>query len=301
MQHTQHQYGQQAQQTQQENLSRRRFLKMAAALAVAPAFAGGGGYVYATRLEPSWVEVEQVEITLPRLTPAFDGFRLVQISDLHFDNDWMTRERLLSVVELVNQQAPDQVVITGDFVSQRLNDDSKLALTEVLSKLPAKTLSVLGNHDHWARERDVRTVIKQSGGIDLSNYVWTLQRDGEQLHIAGVDDIWQNEQRLDIVLSNLPAKGAAILLAHEPDYADTSAATGRFDLQLSGHSHGGQVKLPFIGAPILPAMGQKYWAGLYQVGSMYQYTNRGLGMVRPYVRFNCRPEISVITLRSPLV
>jgi predicted MPP superfamily phosphohydrolase len=88
-----------------------------------------------------------------------------------------------------------------------------------------------------------------------------------------------------------------VLLAHEPDFADTSAATGRFALQISGHSHGGQVRLPFMRL-VLPQLGEKYPMGLYQVGGMYQYTNRGLGMVSPRVRFNCRPEITILTLQA---
>jgi predicted MPP superfamily phosphohydrolase len=87
-------------------------------------------------------------------------------------------------------------------------------------------------------------------------------------------------------------------MAHEPDFADERAETGRFDLQISGHSHGGQVDLPFIGAPVLPLWAHKYSRGLYQVRNMYQYTNVGVGMTPPYIRFNCRPEITVFTLES---
>jgi predicted MPP superfamily phosphohydrolase len=87
-------------------------------------------------------------------------------------------------------------------------------------------------------------------------------------------------------------------LAHEPDFADTSAATGRFDLQLSGHTHGGQVVLPFIGPPILPHLGRKYPSGLYKVQEMFQYTNRGVGMARLPLRINCPPEITVFILES---
>ena len=274
---------------------------MAAAVAVAPAFAGGGGYVYATRLEPGWVSVTHVDLTLPRLTPAFDGFRVVQISDLHYDQDWMTKDRLRSAVALVNAQTPDQVVITGDFITNKFTTSKQADLIEVLSELPAKSFAVLGNHDHWSSPSGIRMVIQQAGHIDLGNRVWTLKRDGQTLHFAGVDDIWEGKQRLDMVTAVLPNDGATILLAHEPDYADTSAAVNRFDLQLSGHSHGGQVRLPMLGAPILPDMGMKYPAGLYQVGSMYQYTNRGLGMVKPFVRFNCRPEITVLTLHAPQI
>jgi predicted MPP superfamily phosphohydrolase len=102
---------------------------------------------------------------------------------------------------------------------------------------------------------------------------------------------------LQPILTKMGAAQGAILLAHEPDFADTSAATGKFDLQLSGHSHGGQVHIPGF-KRIAPPLGQKYLAGQYQVQQMIQYTSRGLGLVTPRVRFNCRPELTVITLRS---
>ncbi|HVO42428.1 MAG TPA: hypothetical protein VMT34_07385, partial [Aggregatilineales bacterium] len=106
--------------------------------------------------------------------------------------------------------------------------------------------------------------------------------------------------RLPAVLAQLPGEAAAVLLVHEPDFADVSAATGRFDLQLSGHSHGGQVIPPFFKRPpVLPLLGKKYPIGVYRVDGMVQYTNRGLGMLRPYIRVNCRPEITMLTLHSP--
>jgi predicted MPP superfamily phosphohydrolase len=110
--------------------------------------------------------------------------------------------------------------------------------------------------------------------------------------------VYVGQNRIEKVLEKLPEQGCAILMVHEPDFADESAATGRFDLQISGHSHGGQVNLPLLGAPVLPRFGRKYPQGLYQVGSMYQYTNRGVGMTPPYIRINCRPEITVFTLES---
>jgi predicted MPP superfamily phosphohydrolase len=119
------------------------------------------------------------------------------------------------------------------------------------------------------------------------------------LHVAGIDDIMEGGSRLDLVLRDLPDSGAAILLAHEPDFADVSAATGRFDLQLSGHSHGGQVRVPLLMRLALPPFSQRYTSGLYRVDGMLQYTNRGLGFVDMRLRFLCRPEITVLTLRSP--
>jgi len=141
-------------------------------------------------------------------------------------------------------------------------------------------------------------MLHQSGIKALNNSVYSLKRGNDFLHIAGVDDVAVGFDRMDVVESRLPEKGCAISLVHEPDYADISAKTGRFDLQLSGHSHGGQVVFPVIGPPILPRLARKYPTGLYKVKDMYQYTNRGLGMTPPYVRFNCRPEITVFTLES---
>ena len=128
----------------------------------------------------------------------------------------------------------------------------------------------------------------------------TLERGGALLHVAGLDDVWEDKHRLDRVLDILPGEGGSILLAHEPDIADEVAATGRFDLQISGHSHGGQVVIPLVGPPRLPPYGQKYPLGHYRIGpeGMHLYTTRGIGMIRPYVRFNCRPEITVYTLAA---
>jgi uncharacterized protein len=111
-----------------------------------------------------------------------------------------------------------------------------------------------------------------------------------------VGDVFEEEDDLDLVLTQLPPTGAAIMLAHEPDFADETAATGRFGLQLSGHSHGGQIRIPFINRGFRPKLARKYPIGRYQIGNMTQYTNRGIGTVKVYARFNCRPEISVFTL-----
>jgi len=273
-------------------------LKAAALSVLGTGLLGAGGYIYANQVEPGWVELTPISLTLPHLASEFDGYRIVQISDIHLDI-WTPRDRLSQAVEMVNRQSPDLVVITGDFVTY-LAGQFAADLVAVLGALASLqvTLAVLGNHDHWTDASVVRQVIAQSGIVELSNAVYTLRRGEAMLHIAGVDDVWERQDRLDLVLAQLPVEGAAILLAHEPDFADVSAATGRFDLQLSGHSHGGQVIIPFRGPPLLPLHAQKYPVGRYQVGGMVQYTNRGLGMISPPVRFNCRPEIALFTLHA---
>ncbi len=244
-----------------------------------------------------------MEISLPRLAKSFDGFRITQISDIHIGG-WMNRERLSRVVDLVLGTNPDLVVVTGDHVFghtwtsglDAVVDDYVGELSRLAASYPI--LGILGNHDHWSDAGKVRAMLVRSQIRELSNSVFSIERDGEYLHIAGVDDVWVGAANLDKVLEALPESGAAILLAHEPDYADVTARTRRFDLQLSGHSHGGQVAIPFSGPPVLPDWGKKYYSGLYKVKEMWQYTNRGVGMVEPAVRFNCRPEITVFTLKA---
>ena len=254
------------------------------------------GLVYATQIEPSWIDVRTVTLTLPHLAPEFSGYRLVQLSDIHADR-WMDADRLGRVVEQVNQLHPDSVVLTGDFVTRNAEQFAPtLAALEQLRPRD-KVLGVLGNHDAWSNPDLIQSTLEMAGVQVLSNQVATLQRQSALLNIAGVDDIWAKRDRLSAVLAALPASGAAILLAHEPDFADQSAATGLFDLELSGHSHGGQVKLPLV-KRFVPPLADKYPIGQYTVGSMIQYTNRGVGMSGLHVRFNCRPEITVFTLAA---
>lgn len=279
--------------------SRRKFLKLTLAGTFATAGMGVGGYAYARDVEPRWVEVNPLTLQLPRLTPDFNGYRLVQISDIHMGTG-MTSDHLAYIVDLVNAQTPDAVAITGDFVTHGDLGPLMPALIAPLRRLQAADgiFAVLGNHDHWTDPNAIRAMLVQSGVRDLSNGVHTLSRGGESLHLAGVDDYWERQDKLDDVLAALPADGAALLLAHEPDYADISAATGRFDLQISGHSHGGQFVIPFVGPPVVPTYAEKYPLGRYQVGDMIQYTNRGVGTINPALRFNCRPEITVFTLET---
>jgi hypothetical protein len=279
-------------------LTRRAFLKMALAQGVAGMAALPLSYGYATQIEPTWLALDSLELRLPRLSPAFEGYRLVHISDLHADES-LEMAHLAEVVGRINALQPDLVAITGDFISLQLWPifDPYVATLRQLEASDG-VVAVLGNHDHWHDPDGVRRLLAQSGIQDLSNRQYSLTRGSDQLHLCGVDDVWEGLDRLELVLADLPDDGAAILLAHEPDFADTSAASGRFDLQLSGHSHGGQVRLPWIGAPILPPLAQRYPIGLYQVGTMWQYTTRGIGMVSPKVRFGCRPEITLLTLRA---
>lgn len=282
-------------------ISRRQFLKKIGRTAAGMVVLGGGGWAYSSKVEPFWFQLVRVTLTLPRLDPAFNGFKLVQFSDIHL-SELITGTQVRQAVETALAQQPDLVAVTGDFVDETYGlHDSVAILINVLRPLAEQvtTVSVLGNHDYHVGAGAVRRVMSESHMIELSNRSITLERGAARLHIAGVDDVAEGHARLSQVLKGLDGDDqAAILLAHEPDFADSAAMSQRFDLQISGHSHGGQVAAPFVGPLILPPYGRKYPSGLYRVGGMLQYTNRGLGTIPPRLRFNCRPEITLFTLKS---
>ena len=283
--------------------TRRDFLKLLGVAALDFGVLAIGIAGYSVLVEPNWFKLETVPLKLPRLPKSFSGIRVAQISDIHMGG-WMNPDRLQRVADLIIAQRPDLLLITGDFLigddqvafSHEAVNDLIVGLSRLTDLFP--TLAVLGNHDYWTDAETVRRMLSSCGITDLTNKVYTLERGDERLHLCGVDDVWEGEVRLEEVIAQLPEDGAAILMAHEPDFADISAMTGRFDLQLSGHTHGGQVVLPIWGPPVLPYLGQKYPSGLYKVGEMYQYTNRGVGMARLPIRINCPPEVTLFILES---
>ncbi|MGA7076157.1 MAG: metallophosphoesterase [Halobacteriota archaeon] len=246
--------------------------------------------------EPSVFEIGHVDVAIPDLDPAFRGYRIASIADIHLD-EWLNARRFEEVIDLINRQQPDLVAIIGDLFSYEVDGLSRQMVAS-LNKLRPKdaSVAVLGNHDHWVGAAAVRQILEQSNVIDLSNDVLTLNKGRATLHVAGVDSVMSRRNRLDTVLKKLPPLGPAILLAHEPDFADVSSATGRFSLQISGHSHGGQWIVPGIGPPIRGLYSRKYPLGRYRVGDMTHYTNRGIGTSIIRLRINCPPEITIFTL-----
>jgi uncharacterized protein len=254
-----------------------------------------GATAYMTKLEPGWLKIERIRIPIQALPPAFDGFRIVQLSDIHQGN-FTNKETIEHAVQIALDLSPDLIVLTGDYV---LDVMDAAALHAIFSQLAmhGSVSAILGNHDHWMDAGWVRQVLADAGIFELQNTSQIITRGDQAIWLVGVDDIWEMQHDLSAALSNVPLGATTILLAHEPDYADEATLTNRITLQLSGHSHGGQVRIPGRGAPILPYLGQKYPYGLRQVGSMWLYTNRGVGEIPPAVRINCRPEVTEITLK----
>ena len=277
-------------------LSRRKFL--AGGVLGLAALAGADTLA----VEPRDLQPRRVNVLLKRLPEAFDGFRIAQISDIHF-GPYMGQAGVERAVRLAQSFQPDLVALTGDFVShpwKQGNGRSGAMFIEpcadVLAQLKdTRMIAVLGNHDHFNGANIVEAGLKERGIAVPRNASLPLERGKDRIWIAGVDDVWVRTADLGRTLRGIPTTEATILLAHEPDFAD-HAACFPVDLQLSGHSHGGQVRLPGIGALVLPEMAHKYPIGLNRVGALQVYTNVGLGVINPPVRFLCPPEVTFLTL-----
>jgi uncharacterized protein len=260
-----------------------------------------------TIFEANRPQLVSIEVSLPRLHQSWDGFRIAQLSDLHYD-DYFSVVPLRKAVEIVNRLQPDLVVLTGDFVTSPLKDSRRLKTyaaaaiepcAELLSQLraPYGILAALGNHDVGTNAAHIIDVLQSHAIPVLRNRSVPVAREGKRLWFAGVDDVLQGKPDLDRALDGIPPTEPVVLLSHEPDWADF-VANHPVDLQLSGHSHGGQIRIPLIGAPYLPKLARKYPSGLRRIGPLALYTNVGIGTVRIPMRLNCPPEVTLITVRA---
>ena len=235
--------------------------------------------------------VDRVVVPWAGLPPDLNGFTVAHLSDIHLSQN-VPLEVVERTVALTNSLQPDVVVLTGDYLTTDVSFAEECAHT--LGKLCAGrgVFAVLGNHDYWTDPLLITRLLRQNGVDVLINESRLL---APNLWLAGMDDIWSGRPDLSKALASVPAGAATILLAHEPDFADQAQGRGSL-LQLSGHSHGGQVRLPFSKRPILPFLSWKYYAGLRRAGDILVYTSRGVGTMQPPFLFTCRPEVALLTL-----
>ena len=277
--------------------TRRQFLRWTAA-AGAVALAADS-----ILLEPNRPRILHRDFFLPRWPERLNGFTVVLLSDFHYD-PYFSIHPLHATIPMVNDLHPDLIVLTGDFVTvPYFGDDRKGALAaapcaRLLRQMtaPHGLWAVLGNHDEATDHRHVTRALQAENIQVLANQSQAIERDGARIWLAGVNDVLSKTADLSKTLRRVPADEAIILLAHEPDFAD-EAAKFPIDLQLSGHSHGGQIRIPLLPPLYLPAMARKYVWGTYQVGPLTLYTNAGLGTIGVPMRLNCPPEITLLTLR----
>jgi predicted MPP superfamily phosphohydrolase len=268
-------------------VSRRRFLK-------AGMWGAAGLALYAGEIERHWLQVTRRDIGLRGLPAAFDGLRIAQISD----------------IDRVNRMEPDAVALTGDYVTDGFGSrnyaiGAAWQCANILSGLGCRQrYAVLGNHDVVVGEEEVSAALTANGVTVLKNACLPMERSGGRIWLAGLDDPVNGNPHPDLAIPasirNVPNE-PIVLMCHAPDYADdllTHPAGKAVGLMLSGHTHGGQIRLPLLGALGLPDLGRKYVEGWFRLGGLQLYVNRGIGTVGLPFRINCPPEITLITLRA---
>ena len=274
------------------NLTRRQFLQ---GLAAAGLLGTSGVAAYASLFEIHDYELTETEIFIRELPASFENFRIAQVSDVHHSS-LVSLGEVRRVVELAQNAGGDMVVLTGDYTTARRGYIEPCA--EVLGTLtaPAGVWAVLGNHDHYNDAELTRRALVRHRINVLDNANTLITRGGDSLQLAGIDDWSWGATDLTGALRGLDVRRPALLLSHEPQVFDQPEAEV-FSLILSGHTHGGQVSLPFIGAPARFLEEFKYLRGRYERAGTQLYVSRGTGVVGLPIRFGARPEIAVLRLR----
>jgi uncharacterized protein len=265
--------------------------------------------LYSGEVERHWIDVENRDITLRGLAADFEGMRIVQLSDIHMD--YYTEPFFLRrVVERINQLKPDAVFLTGDYVTSGQWADSVAheaawECAGILKGLKCKSVhAVLGNHDVTVGSAIVESAFRTNGINILRNSFLPIERGSGRFWLAGLDDPVVGHPDLNATIPNMIRNRRdepLVLLCHAPDYAthiQSQEAGQAVDLMLSGHTHGGQIRLPLIGALVLPPMGKRFVQGWFQLGRMGLYVNRGIGTIGVPFRLDCPPELTLFTLRA---
>jgi len=293
-----------------KHMTRRGFLIRMGILG-ALVLAGGKGFLNSRDLR-----LLKVDAGLKGLPPAFEGLKIGQITDIHA-GPLVPGGLIEKGVNLLMERRPDMIVLTGDFVSGAtrilwttyggFKQHHFDACIGALAKLqaPLGVYAVLGNHDFWSGKEVAADIVKGLEGIGvrvLRNEAVPLNRAGQTLYVVGVDDYWEQTYSLTKPLNKIPENACRILLSHNPDVNEDIESSGRrIDFIISGHTHGGQIALPFVGAPYLPSpFGQKYRTGLVRDGNRKTWVSNGLGLFFVPIRLNCPPDVSLLTLRREL-
>jgi len=275
-------------------MDRRSFLKstLAAGVPVAPVMVASYGLY-----EAGSVRIERPTLTLPRLPAAFQSLRIAFLADIHH-GPYISLDYVASIVRTTLALGPDLILLGGDYISQ----DAKYVepCFEVLAglKAPLGVFGVLGNHDHRHGLSESKAAFAAAGIQELTNRGVWVKRGSSRLRLGGVDDLWYGQPDVRSAAADASPADACLVVSHNPDFAE-KMLDSRVGLILSGHTHGGQIFVPGYGAPIVPSRyGQKYRQGLVQAPRTQVYVSRGLGTVTPPMRYNCRPELTLITLKG---
>lgn len=244
------------------------------------------------------MQVNRYKIPVPNLPLSFHGFTLAHLTDIHLG--FLVSESFVEeIVQRTNRLNTDAIVCTGDYVHNRNTIEEIDKVWPILSKLNARygVYSVLGNHDHWGDANRSMYWLERSGQ-NIRHQCKAIYKGKERILIGGAGDFWGDKLNIDKAFSGSDQGDCRILLAHNPDSVDTEFETP-LSLVLSGHTHGGQVVIPFLGAPKLPVKNKAYSSGLIATPRTPLFISRGIGWAILPVRFNCYPEIAVLELVNP--
>lgn len=287
----------------EKRISRRSFIKRTLSTIFTVFAVGSGSYFYAHSIEPKLLNISKYTIRHEKIPASFNEFKIIQFSDTHLGFQY-TLAQLEKLILKINQHEPDIIFFTGDLIDDPKNYPEAGKLTSILKNLkaPFGKFAVYGNHDHGGYGTNLYEQIMTNAGFHLLlNEAAPVELlDKSQIYIVGIDDAMLGKPDIKTSLKNVPADGYKILLSHAPDLAD-DAQTFNIHLQLSGHSHGGQIQIPFLGALVKPPFAEKYVEGMYKITGdepLTLYVNRGLGTTRLPFRFLSRPELSIFTLSS---
>jgi predicted MPP superfamily phosphohydrolase len=259
---------------------------------------GLGSLSYGHYLERHYLAVEKVNCPLVKEHAELAGLRIATVADFHFD-ELQEDDFISKCVDKINNQNPDLIVLCGDYVSHQVKPVQPLSEHLAKLKAPLGVFAVLGNHDHWAGATTVTRILSSAGIQVLRNEAETLAYRHTPFQLAGLGSMWERDANYKTALPQ--TSGPPVILAvHEPDFFDEVSKDPRLILQLSGHTHGGQICAPFYGAMRLPSYGKNYISGLYRKHDSHIYVTRGVGTLFPHIRFCCPPEISMITLTAPV-
>ena len=278
------------------SLSRRQFLS---GLAATPLLAVSGVSAYARLVEPYNYFVAETDVFIRNLPERFENFRITQLTDIHHSRI-LGIEEVRRVVALAQQTRPDMFVLTGDYTTsyRRFIEPCAEALAPL--NAPEGVWAVLGNHDHYTDPELTTRALQRQHIAVLNNAHTTLQRGPDSLQLSGIDDWTWNAVDWPRAFAGLKAETPTILLSHQPTVLDL-VQTQNVSLILSGHTHGGQVRLPFLGAPARWATNDlKYDRGLFRRGDTQLYVSSGTGVIGLPVRLGVRPEIAVLRLKREI-